>query len=325
MKALISGIAGFAGSHLAEHLLAAGWEVSGLDRRDAARGNLEAVAGAVRVTPCDIIDPREVSRAVADSGADVLFHLAAVTFVPSAESAPHAAFEVNVKGTLNILEGCASLSPRPLVILVSSAEVYGRVPVAEMPLTEESPARPANIYALTKLCAEELAHFYHRAGSIPVMVLRPFNHVGPRQSRAFAASSFAFQIAEIEAGRREPVLRVGNLDAARDFTDVRDVVRAYRLAAERCAPGSVYNICSGRHYPIRDILERLLKLARLPIEVRTDPGLLRRSEIPLFYGDSSRFRRVTGWEPAYGIDATLKNILDYWRDRARAARTDAPS
>jgi len=314
-RAFITGIAGFAGSHLAEHLRDKGWEVLGAEKSGVSLAHLEKVMGFIRVEECDIHRSEQVAAALANAKPDVVFHLAAVTFVPSAENASQKTLEVNVSGTLNVLEGCRGHAPAAQVILISSSEVYGKAPQEEMPLREDRVPAPANFYALTKLCAEELGRFYQRSHSLPVVILRPFNHIGPGQSPNFVTSSFARQIAEIEAGKREPVLSVGNLDAARDFTDVRDIVRAYSLAAERCRAGETYNVCSGRPHLVKELLDKLLDLTTARIEVRQDPHRLRKSDVPLFYGDYSKFRHAADWAPEREITSTLKDILDYWRGR----------
>jgi len=316
-KALITGIAGFAGSHLAEHLLEKSWGVTGIERGEAPLAALEKIAGRIAVEECDIVDSARVDRVFYKLAPDVVFHLAATSFIPSAENAPQLAFDSNVKGSLNILEACHRHIPRSRIILISSASVYGTSPPERMPLKEEHPLNPMDFYALTKLCAEELSRYYHRVNALPVVILRPFNHIGPRQSPSFVTSSFAFQIAEIEAGKRPPILSVGNLDAARDFTDVRDMVRAYGLAAEKCGPGQAYNICAGRAYTIREILNRMLKLTTVRIGLTEDPQRLRKSDIPLLYGDCSRFTRATGWRQEHDIDSTLGDIIDYWRQWVR--------
>ncbi|MDD5555653.1 MAG: GDP-mannose 4,6-dehydratase [bacterium] len=319
MRAFITGIAGFAGAHLAEHLARSGWEVAGIERPGAPLDAL-ADAGPVAVTACDILDADPLGRLLANASPDAVFHLAAVSFVPAAERAPRIALDVNVRGSQVVLEACGRVSPPPRVILVSTAEVYGKVPPEEMPLTEDRPPAPANLYAMTKRCAEEVGSYYRRVHALPVVILRPFNHIGPRQNPDFVTSSFARQIAEIEAGARPPVLEVGNIEAARDFTDVRDMVAAYRLAAERDVGGGPYNICTGTPRRIRDVLDRLLALSAVRIEVRPDPSRMRRSEIPLLSGDASRFRRATGWAPSRDLDATLRDILDAWRAAIPPAR-----
>ena len=199
-RALITGIAGFAGSHLAEHLIESGWEVAGLERLDLHYENLDEIADRVRVEECDILQEQKVARAVRRWKPDAVFHLAGLAFIPSAENAPQMAFEVHGRGTLNLLEACRKYGRESRVIIISSAEVYGSVPRDKMPITERTPLHPVNIYGTTKLCAEELAAFYRRAHSLAAIVLRPFNHIGPRQNPRVVTADFARQIARIEAG-----------------------------------------------------------------------------------------------------------------------------
>lgn len=312
-RALITGIAGFAGSHLAEHLLENGWEVTGVYHHHAPLKNLDHLRGDVTLESCDILKRDELGPAIERFKPEVVFHLAAVSFVPSADNAPHTAFDANVTGSLNVFDESSKRVPAARVIFISSAEVYGKVSPGEVPLGEKSPLRPANIYALTKRCGEEIASYYGRSFPLEAIILRPFNHIGPRQNPHFVTSSFAKQIAEIEAGKKPPVIEVGNLEAARDFTDVRDIASGYRLAAESCEPGIPYNICSGRAYVIRDILEKLLGMSTAEVEVRQDPSRLRKSDVPVMQGDHSLFSRATGWQPRYDIDTTLRDLLDYWR------------
>ena len=317
-RALITGIAGFAGSHLAGRLCARGWEVVGLERPGVPRDNLAGI-GVLRVEDADILDPGATAGAVASASPGVVFHLAAVSFVPAAEKAPRVALDVNAGGTLNVLEACRRHAPAARVVVVSSSEVYGKVPPGEMPIAELRGPAPANLYALSKLCAEEAARCYGRAHAVSAVIVRPFNHIGPRQRPAFVTSTFARQIAEIEAGRKKPVIDVGNLDAERDFTDVRDMVRAYALAAEKCAPGETYNICTGRPRRIAEVLGMLLALSSVRIEVRQDQARLRKSDTPVFYGDCAKFARATGWRPEHPIEETLREILDWWRGRVSSA------
>lgn len=312
-RALITGIGGFAGSHLAEHLLEKGWGVTGIERGGVPLAALAEIAEGISVEECDVVDASDVERAFKKLAPDTVFHLAATSFIPTAENAPQTAFDVNAKGSLNVLDACRRHLPRGRVVVISSASVYGMAPQDAMPLKEDRPPNPMDLYALTKLCAEEISLYYHRVHALPVTILRPFNHIGPRQSRSFVTSSFAFQIAEIERGKGEPLLDVGNLSAARDFTDVRDMVRAYGLAVEGCSPGGVYNVCSGRAHKIREILDRMLELTTAGIEIREDPARFRRVDVPLLYGDCSRFMQATGWEPERSLDETLGDILDYWR------------
>lgn len=316
-RALITGIAGFAGSHLARELIGQGWIVSGIERHGAVLSNLTDLIDRVRVEECDILSSKDVGYVIRKHKPDAVFHLAGTSFVPDAQNAPQMAFEINVKGSLNILEETRENAPDAKLILISSAEVYGHAERVRMPLTEDNVLRPLNIYALTKVCAEETAFYYHRVKGVKSVVLRPFNHIGSGQRPSFVTSAFALQIARIEAGKQEPVLKVGDLEAARDFTDVRDMVRGYRLAAEFCDPSLCYNICSGRAYKIKEVLDKLLSLSDEEIEIRQDPERMRASEVPLFQGDHTRFTEATGWEPELLIDETLKTILDYWREQVQ--------
>ncbi len=312
-RALITGIGGFAGSYLAEHLLEKGWEVTGVERGGVPLTALDNIVERISVEECDIVNAGDVARAFEKLAPDTVFHLAATSFIPSAENAPQLAFDVNAKGSLNILDACRQRLPRSQIVVISSASMYGMAPQEAMPLGEKRPPNPMDFYALTKLCAEEISLYYHRVHALPVVILRPFNHIGPRQSQSFVTSSFASQIVEIERGKRAPVLNVGNLSAARDFTDVRDMVRAYGLAVEKCNPGETYNICSGRAHKIREILDRMLKLTTVRIEIREDPKRFRKVDVPLLYGDCTRFMRETGWKPERPLDKTIEDILNYWR------------
>jgi len=298
-------------------LLDQGWEVLGIERHGAILGNLSDLIDRVKVMECDILSSKDVGYVIRRHKPDTIFHLAGTSFVPDAQNAPQMAFEINVKGSLNILEETRENAPEAGLVFISSAEVYGNADQVLMPLTEENQLSPVNIYALTKLCAEEIAAYYHRVSGVNCVVLRPFNHIGPGQRASFVTSSFALQIARIEVGKQEPVLRVGNLESSRDFTDVRDMVRAYRLAAEYCKPGRPYNICSGKAYMIKEILEKMLALSEAKIEIREDPERLRASEVPIFQGNRARFTEATGWKPSFSINETLEEILDYWRDQVR--------
>jgi len=323
-KALITGIAGFAGGHLAWDLVEAGWEVVGVERHGAVFDHPVFLLERVRVEECDILAARELGRVIGKFQPEAIFHLAGTTHIPMAQSDPQLAFETNIKGSLNVLDAATENSPRARMVLISSAEVYGKARPEEMPLTEDRPLRPASIYGLTKLCAEETASYYSRVRGLDAVILRPFNHIGPGQRPRFVSAAFALQIARIEKGLQPPVLEVGNLEPARDFTDVRDMVRGYRLAVDRCESGVAYNVCSGRAYAIREILERLLELSACHIEVRPSEGRIRKTDVPIFHGDHSRFSAAAGWRPEYDIDRTLETILDYWRERVKLAPEKTP-
>jgi len=316
LKVLITGLDGFVGGYLAEALLERGQEVYGtlLDGRQPLEVP-EEVCRRVHTFPMDIRDGGELDGLLEQVRPDRIFHLAAISFVPSADADPLPAFQTNVQGTLLLLEAVRRRCAGGRMIFISSGEVYGKAPPGYMPLTEDSPVRPANFYAATKQSGEAWCEFYREAHGLDVVVLRPFNHIGPRQSDRFVASSFARQVAAIEAGRSAPVLQVGNLEAYRDFTDVRDVVRAYLLAAEKAPGGQILQVCSGRRVRIREIVDFYLSRAKVEIEVTPDPQRMRPSDVPEFWGGYEKLQALTGWQPAIPLEQTLRDILDYWRSR----------
>lgn len=307
---------GFVGGYLAEVFLERGDEVTGtvLDPHQPLRAS-ETVRRQVRVFPADIRQSGALDAPLRQVQPDWIFHLAAVSYVPSAAADPLPAFQTNVQGTLQLLEAVRQQCPRSRVVFISSGEVYGKADPGQMPLTEEAPARPANFYAATKRSGELWCEYYHRVHDLDVVVLRPFNHIGPRQSEYFVTSSFARQVAEIEAGRSEPVLRVGNLEAYRDFTDVRDVARAYLLAAEKARAGETLQVCSGRRVQIQQVLDFYLAQAKVPVGVEQDPRRMRASEVPERWGSFEKLRALTGWQPSIPLEKTLQDILDSWRSR----------
>lgn len=314
-RAVITGAAGFAGSHLAECLLERGWEVFGTDRPGISRNNFESLGRAFKFHEFDVLDSRGVETLLDLARPDVVFHLAAVAYVPYADHYPSLVFDINAKAVLALADSLFRLAPSARLVLVSSSQVYGRVEAERMPLGEDCPVAPVNIYGLSKLCAEEIVRSWQRVGRLDGVIVRPFNHFGPRQRPEFVISDWARQIARIELGEVAPVLRVGNLEAARDFTGVRDMVKAYLRAAEKGKSGEVYNVCSGRAHPVGEILELLLGMSRVPIEVKEDTRRLRSGEIPLVVGDCSRFRRDTDWEPEQSLGEGLEKTLQYWRRR----------
>lgn len=312
MKALITGMGGFAGGHLAEYLLAEGWQVAGTVLPGEAPALPEVVASSCGVLTCDITKPGAVEELLSGAEPQVVFHLAAQSSVAASWKEVEATFEVNVMGTLALLEAVRRTLPSVRVVLISSAEVYGES-FNEGVVSEDTPLRPVTPYASSKACSDWVAgQFAHHFG-LDIRRIRPFSHTGPRQKPLFAAPSFARQIAAIEAGLQEPVIRVGNLDARRDFTDVRDMVRAYGLVVTQGEPGSVYNACSGRTMGLGDVLEGLLGRTSAPIDVKTDPSLLRAADLPVMAGDATRLNEATGWKPAISWEQTLDDLLSYWR------------
>ena len=260
----------------------------------------------------DVTDGKAVRAALEKLQPSAVYHCAGIADVHGAWTASARVLRVNVIGTHTLLEALDELRVRVPVVITGSALVYRTSPE---PLSEASPIGPSSPYGLSKLAQEMLAD----SAAGPIIVARSFNHAGPRQSAHYVTSSFARQIAEAEAGRREPVLRVGNLDARRDITDVRDTVRAYRLLVEHGRPGQAYNVCRGEAHRVGDLLDLLLTQARTRVRVETDPERLRPSDNPVVLGDPSRIRQDTGWSARIPIDRTLGDLLDYWRHHIRAA------
>jgi len=292
VRAYITGGAGFVGQWLEEHLRASG--------------------DVVESSEVDVTDGAAIRDAITAAQPEAIYHLAAITNVGDSWGAPQRTFEVNATGSLNLLEAARALPRPPTVLLVCSAEVYGQVGPEALPLTEDSPLCPVSPYAASKVAAEFLGLQAFLAHRLPVIRVRAFNHIGPGQSPTFVVSSLARQIAE--AGiRGGGVVQVGNLTPERDFTDVRDVVCAYRLLVERGTPGEVYNVCSGESVAISDIAERLLRIAGADVTLEVDPARVRAVEVPVLRGDPSRLIGATGWTRRYPLDRTLTDALDDWR------------
>lgn len=311
--ALITGAAGFAGGHLLERLVARGVRVHAWAHRAAPHPGAD---GAVTWTAVDLLDRPAVRAALDRARPAVIYHCAGFADVHDAWREPARALRVNVVGTHNLIESARGLGLSPRVLVTGSAQIYR--PSLDA-LTEEDAIGPSNPYGVSKLAQELTA----AASPLPTVLVRPFNHAGPRQSPSYATSGFAQQIAEIEAGRRDPVLHVGNLEARRDITDVRDTVAAYHALAEQGQPGRPYNVCSGRAYRMRDLLEILLSHARVRVRVDVDPARLRPSDNPVILGSHARLTADTGWTPVIPIEQTLAELLEYWRRAAVTARPTA--
>jgi GDP-4-dehydro-6-deoxy-D-mannose reductase len=316
-RVLITGITGFAGSHLAEYFLGErpDVEVYGTYRWRSRRENIEGIEHKLRLLECDLSDPVAVRKALETSRPDAIFHLAAQSFVPSSWVAPLQTLHDNVAGQANIFEAVRSLGLDPAIQIACSSEEYGLVLPDEVPIKETNPLRPLSPYAVSKVTQDYLGYQYFMSYGIRCIRTRGFNHTGPRRGEVFVTSNFSKQVASIEAGIQEPVIRVGNLDAVRDFTDVRDMVRGYVLACEKGKPGEVYNLASGNAITIRSVLDKLIAMAKVDVKVETDPARLRPSDVEVLIGDASKFRADTGWEPKIPFDKTLSDLLDYWRER----------
>ncbi|MBI3034106.1 GDP-mannose 4,6-dehydratase [Candidatus Woesearchaeota archaeon] len=305
MKSLITGIGGFVGPYLARHLLSKKHEVIGIEREPKA-----SVDGC-RVFACDVLDREGVSRIIMNEKPDFIFHLAAISSVSQSLRNPELANRINIDGIRNILDAVSAHCPGSAVLVVSTAHVYG-IP-KRLPLDEGHPANPVSDYGKSRLAQENLALSYFRKGGLKVVVSRSFNHTGPGQPAGFICSDFARQIAGIERGN-EPVMKVGNLAAERDFSDVRDIVRAYSLALEKCSPGEVYNICSGKSYSGKHILGLMLSMSDKKISVVED-RIAKKGDIPVLVGDNSKFVAATGWHPEIPFETTIRDVLEYWRGK----------
>ncbi|MEP7359362.1 MAG: GDP-mannose 4,6-dehydratase [Anaerolineales bacterium] len=324
MRSLITGVGGFAGSHLADYLLAqsigASDEVWGCDLSSTRRPFHPA---ALKLIAADLRDAAAVTQMIDQVRPDRIYHLAGQAYVGDSWSRPWETLENNLRPQVNLLEAVTSAGLKSRVLVVGSADEYGQRVWAGRPLDEDQPLRPDSPYGVSKVGQDMLGLQYFLSGELPVIRVRPFNHIGPRQNAKFVAPAFATQIAAIEAGRQPPVLRVGNLEARRDFTDVRDVVRAYALVLEQGEPGEVYNIGTGQSRGIRELLDYLLAMAQVPIEIRVETSRLRPVDLPDLVCDAGRLRRQTGWQPSVSFEQTLRDLLDYERGRLEQLPTPA--
>ncbi|MCS7220654.1 MAG: GDP-mannose 4,6-dehydratase [Anaerolineae bacterium] len=317
-RALITGISGFVGSHLAELLLAeTDCQVAGTVLGDMS--NVAHLRERLTLYPAELSRLDVVAYILEEVRPDFIFHLAAQPIPSLSARDPWSTLEPNIRMQLNILEAVVRLKLNSRVLVVGSSEEYGLVSPDQLPITEDTPLRPLNPYAVSKIAQDFLGLQYHLAHGVFAVRVRPFNHIGPRQRLGFVAPDLARQVAEAEAGLQPPVVYVGNLDVYRDFSDVRDVVRAYWLALTKGEPGSVYNIGSGQVHSIREMLERLIALTGKQIEIRIDPQRTRPSEVPRLVADASRFRQRTGWEPRIPFEQSLRDVLDEWRARVRSS------
>ena len=324
MKVLITGITGFAGSHLADYLLAnfPKVEIFGIKRWRSKTENIEHLLDKIKYHECDIKDAHNVYEVIDGIRPDKIFHLAAQSYVPASWESPVETLTINITGQANILEAVKKIKAKepdydPVILIAGSSEEYGLVHPDEVPIKETNPLRPLSPYGVSKVCQDLLGFQYWHSYQIKSIRSRAFNHSGPRRGEVFVDSNFAQQIAKIEKGKQPPVLKVGNLEAKRDFTYVRDIVVAYWLATEKCQPCETYNICSGQTHSIQEVLDKLLSLSTAKdIKVEPDPARMRPSDVPILSGDNSKFRKATGWQPKIDyLNQTLEDMLNYWRER----------
>ncbi len=304
-KAFITGVSGFVGPYLAEHLAASGFEVFGIDRKGSR------IDGCV-VEKCDVTDAAAVAKVVKKVSPGLVFHLAGQSSVAKSWENPKLTKEVNVGGAKNLFEAVAAAGISPRILLVSSAEVYG-IP-KKLPISENHPIAPISPYGESKVEQEKIA-LAHVKGGMHIVISRSFNHTGPGQPSDFVCSNFARQVADIEKGRQQPVIKVADRKVKRDFSDVRDIVAAYLLLVEKGVSGGIYNVCSGQAFTIGEILDKLLKFSGAKVRVEPDPSKMKNTVVPVLHGDNSKLVKATGWKPAISFDKTLSDLLDYWRQR----------
>ena len=315
-KVLITGITGFAGNYLAQHLLSSDkYDISGTYLLDEGLRNIGAIKGKLNLIKADLSEKENVFKIVKDTAPEIIFHLAALTSPFDSFSNPTRTLTNNISLQVNLLEGVRKYNLfNTRILITSSADIYGLVKKEDLPIDEDTPLMPTSPYSVSKIAQDFLGLTYFLSYNLKIIRVRPFNHIGPMQSPSFVVSSFAKQIAEIEKGKRKPILRVGNLEVKRDFTNVKDMVRAYTLAIEKGKDGEVYNIGSGTSYRIFDILDKLVSMSSSKIKIEEDKALFRPNDNPDLLCDAGKFIKLTGWKPQISIEKTLKDTLDYWRN-----------
>ena len=319
MRILITGITGFVGSHLAEMALARGAEVSGSLRWRSKTEHIEHIRDRLTLVESDLRDLLSVRTVLEQARPDWIIHLAAQSFVHASWSTPVETFTTNVVSQMNLFEAMRQLGSKARFLVIGSSEEYGLVHPDELPVRETNSLRPLSPYAVSKVAQDLMGWQYFKSYGMHIVRARAFNHSGPRRGDTFATSNFAKQVAEIEAGLREPVVLVGDLKPTRDFSDVRDIIRGYWLLLERGAPGEVYNLCSGVDWSIERVLNFLIERSGARnIEVRQDPARLRPSDVPALRGSAEKAERAVGWRPAIPLEKTLTDLLEYWRQRVQS-------
>ena len=317
MKVLITGINGFAGCHLSMLLSRKGHEVLGTRIDELNLDIIKKYASLDNIFTVDLNDREHLDELIGSTKPEAVFHLAGQSWVPASWKDPASTFEVNLIGSINVFDSIVKHVPESRCVYISTGNFYDVSALPDKAADEDAPMLPSNPYALSKMTADLMAKQYFLSHKLQVIRLRPFNHIGPYQSERFVVSEFARHIALAERGLAEPALKVGNLDAERDFTDVRDMVRAYELAVTKCVPGECYNISSQKAYSVRFMLDILLSNSSVRIDVETDPAKHRPVEVMRFLGNSGRFRSATGWAPEISIDKTVVDVLSYWREKVK--------
>lgn len=314
--AFITGIAGFAGSHLAEELLNHGYRVTGAVLKGESTANIAEILKDITLTELDILEPENCKKAIKRFKPDVIFHLAAFASVGKSFQNERLVYRINFDGTLNMLGAALQAKRLEKFVFVSSSDTYGIFSPKNKTLSENQPFSPVSPYGISKAAAEFACQAYAKRYELPVVIARSFNHSGPRQNEDFVIPSFAKQIATIEKDGKKPIMYVGDLSARRDLSDVRDIVRGYRLIAQKDRPSQAYQLCSGRATSIKSVLNQLLSLSEVKITVKTDKARLRKNDIPTLRGDNSLAVKKLGYKVRHSLKETLADTLQYWRDRS---------
>ncbi len=312
-RALITGIPGFAGSHLARELLEHGYTVHGTYLPGENLSRIDDLGKKVRLHKLDFLKEKNLHKLLGAVKPNYIFHLAAQPSVGSSFKFPEETLMINFMGTFHLLEAARKLRNLKGLLIVTSSDIYGVIKRTDLPLTEEQKLRPVSPYGVSKAAGDLMGYQYYKNYDLPVVRARSFNHSGPGQARGFVVTDLCYQIATLENSRGKPVIKMGNLKAKRDISDVRDVVRGYRLALEKGKAGEVYHLCSGKTHSVAELLKKALKLTDLKIEVKIDPKLARPTEVPILIGDASKAERQLGYKRRFTIDDTLKDCLDYFR------------
>jgi len=318
-KALITGYNGFAGFHLIELLLNNNYEIIGLDISKDSGDKFAELKGDLRnkITPVtgDLRDSAVIDEIIKQYSPDLIFHLAAQSSVKLSFENPAETMSININGTLNILQSILKLNSPPPTMLISSSEIYGQLTPDQVPITEDAPLRPVNSYAVSKAAVDLLAYQYYKAYNLPIYCVRAFSHSGPGQKTVAVLSNWAFQTAEIELDLKPPEIKIGNMEVTRDYTDVRDTVKAYWAIITSGQPGRPYNVCSGKGYALADLLKIITSFSSKKIKLIADPSRIRPVDIPILVGSPERLKAETGWEPKISIDRTLRDLFNYWTNR----------
>ena len=310
--AFITGIAGFAGSYLAEELLDNGYRVAGALYPGESTKNIDKIKKGLTLLKLDILNQDKCNSVTSKIKPDFIFHLAAMASVGKSFSMERMTYRVNIEGTLNILQAAKYSKKPPKVVFVSSSDCYGIIKPKSSTVTENNPLNPISPYGISKVTAEQLSHYYYRQFNIPVLIARSFNHCGPRQAESFVVPDFAKQVAEIELGIKKPVMSVGDLSTKRDLSDVRDIVRGYRLMAEKGKPGRVYQLCSGKAIAISSVLKTLTSFSSKKIDIEIDKNRFRKNDIPVLRGSNKRAVQELGFKSRYKLKESLSDTYEYW-------------